>query len=65
MPTYHIGRSWTGHPLEDECPCPQEACGLVDERKAVPECIQHPPERCQTMRQGHIADVCDEYYQED
>lgn len=25
----HMGRSWSGSRLEDECPCPQEACGLV------------------------------------
>lgn len=25
----HIGRSWTEHPIEDTCPCPQEPCGLI------------------------------------
>lgn len=52
----HFGRSWEGHPLEDECPCPQEPCGLVSE--PVEECEQHPMIRSKTMRQGHSADMC-------
>ncbi|MFC4062811.1 hypothetical protein ACFOWE_31355 [Planomonospora corallina] len=59
MSGYHRGRSWSGHELEDGCPCPQEACGLVDLDKADPGCDQHgqshPP---RSMRQGHPAVDC-------
>lgn len=56
---YHRGRSWTGHPLEDECPCEQEACGLVDASRAHPDCDQHSPtQRPRSMRQGHRAEEC-------
>ena len=34
MSGLHIGRSWEGTPLEDDCPCHKAACGLVDE-----ECV--------------------------
>ncbi len=55
----HVGRSWTGHDLEDSCPCPQEPCGLVAQNRAVPDCVQHghlhPP---RSMRQGHPAGRC-------
>ena len=54
----HSGRSWTGHDVEDSCPCNQEACGLVDVFKADPDCTQHPIGRSKTMRQGHDADLC-------
>lgn len=55
---HHSGRSWSGNELEAECPCPKEACGLVDLSRAVPECTQHPITRGKTMRQGHPADKC-------
>ncbi|MEO3860917.1 hypothetical protein [Acrocarpospora sp. B8E8] len=55
----HRGRSWSGHPLEDECPCPQEPCGLVDPGNAAPDCVQHGRNHpAKTMRQGHAADDC-------
>lgn len=56
---WHVGRSWNGSPLEDLCPCPQFACGLVSLQDADPDCVQHgknhPPK---TMRQGHVDDKC-------
>lgn len=55
---WHVGRSWTGHPLEDICPCPQEPCGLIDSAKASPDCDQHPWRRAKSMRQGHRAEDC-------
>lgn len=56
---YHIGRSWPGqHFIEDECPCPQEPCGLVDVDRADPTCPHHPPERGKTIRQSHLAGAC-------
>lgn len=58
MTTFHIGRSWTGHELEDECPCPQAPCGLVSVDQVDPQCTQHPVERAQTIRQSHPATAC-------
>jgi len=56
--TRHIGRSWVSTDLEDECPCPQEPCGLVDRAKVLDSCKQHPPKACKTIRQGHMARNC-------
>lgn len=62
MVNFHFGRAWTGHAVEDECPCPQASCGL-----AVPGltpdvfCDQHNPEDplwARTMRQIHTSDNC-------
>ncbi|MFI7191438.1 hypothetical protein ACIBQ0_17025 [Nocardia nova] len=53
--SWHVGRSFSGHPLEDECPCPKEPCGLVRLENAHPDCEQHPNK---TLRQGHRADQC-------
>jgi len=55
---WHTGRSWTGHEIEDDCPCPKEPCGLVDTGRAVAECLQHPVGRAKSMRQGHRAGAC-------
>lgn len=55
---YHVGRSWSGHEIEDACPCPQVPCGLVDVQEAVDECGHHPALRCKSMRQGHPAEDC-------
>lgn len=54
----HIGRSWHGTPLEDECPCPKAPCGLVVMGTADPTCTEHPPERAKSMRRIHAADTC-------
>lgn len=56
--TLHIGRSWDSHELEDECPCPQEPCGLIDRSKVVGHCNQHPPQAVKTIRQSHVAKDC-------
>ncbi|WP_042422353.1 hypothetical protein [Streptacidiphilus anmyonensis] len=58
FPGSHIGRSFAGTEIEDECPCPQEACGLVDPMRADPECDQHGRGARKTMRQGHRSDQC-------
>lgn len=55
---WHVGRSWTGHPIEDECPCPKEPCGLIDSAKSVDECGQHPSRRAKSIRQSHRAEDC-------
>lgn len=58
MIAYHVGRSWTGHDIEDNCPCPKAACGLVDVTDVVDECAHHPVLRAKSMRQGHPAETC-------
>ncbi|AVO25157.1 hypothetical protein KHQ84_gp157 [Rhodococcus phage Finch] len=50
----HVGRRWSGTELEDECPCHQAECGLVDQPD--PECEQHHMNK--TMRQIHSAEGC-------
>lgn len=55
---FHIGRSWTTHPIEDECPCGKAPCGLVDDKLISPDCDQHTLGAAKTMRQMHPADAC-------
>ena len=57
-PRLHVGRNWTDHAMEDECPCEQAPCGLVDTENTNPECTQHPFGRSKTVRQSHMADEC-------
>ncbi|MFA5053021.1 MAG: hypothetical protein WC565_03115 [Parcubacteria group bacterium] len=54
----HIGRSWSRHDLEDACPCPQEACGLVAMSRIEPDCPQHAIQAAKTIRQSHDAKDC-------
>jgi hypothetical protein len=55
----HAGRSWSGTPLEDACPCPKKPCGLVAYNEADPDCVQHGRNHpAKTMRQGHTPDRC-------
>jgi len=54
----HIGRSWSGHILEDACPCVQEPCGLVLADDAHDLCHEHPESRTKTIRQMHAAELC-------
>lgn len=57
MSDLHVGRSWTGHDIEDSCTCVQEACGLVRESQAA-DCLEHGLFACRTMRQGHQPEDC-------
>ena len=54
----HVGRSWVGHQLEDDCPCPKAPCGLVDLRFVAVDCPQHALSATKTMRQSHFAADC-------
>jgi hypothetical protein len=54
----HIGRSWDGHGIEDDCPCPKAPCGLVVQETAAETCDEHPLSACRTIRQSHRADEC-------
>lgn len=54
----HVGRSWTGHELEDDCPCPQALCGLVDTDNIHPECTEHQIRAAKTIRQYHNGYHC-------
>jgi hypothetical protein len=58
--TLHVGRSWTGTAIEDDCPCPKAPCGLVDGSDVHPACLHHPFQRAKTFRQIHPADRCPE-----
>lgn len=55
----HIGRSWPGMQpdLEDECPCPQEPCGLIAVEKIDPNCPQHGRGE-KTIRASHLPEHC-------
>ncbi len=54
----HIGRSWTSHHIEDNCPCPQAPCGLVITDEISDQCSQHHWSATKTTRQSHPADQC-------
>lgn len=56
--SHHVGRSFTGHAIEDQCPCIQEPCGLVDAGKADNECKHHAFGSAATIRQAHHAHQC-------
>ena len=56
--TVHMGRGWSGTRIEDECPCPQAPCGLVNSSDTDPACEHHPMSRNKSMRQGHRSDEC-------
>lgn len=58
MGSSHIGRSFEGHSLEDDCPCPQEPCGLVSWDRILPDCPQHGFSACKTIRQSHLEEKC-------
>lgn len=51
----HVGRSWTGHRIEDECGCPQHECGLVTPKAT---CREHGFSHAKTIRQAHPSDHC-------
>lgn len=53
---YHIGRSWSGTRLEDDCPCEKATCGLV--ASIDDSCSQHSPFAIKTIRQIHAEDDC-------
>jgi len=44
--------------VRDDCPCPQEPCGLVAGDRVDPACTEHPPGAVKTMRQSHSAADC-------
>jgi hypothetical protein len=58
MTSWHLGRSWIGHPIEDGCPCGQAPCGLVDDTLISPDCDQHGMGAAKTMRQIHTSNAC-------
>ena len=58
MPSMHVGRSFGGTRLEDDCPCPKAPCGLVDHDNVDQNCEQHSWQAAKTMRQIHYAHQC-------
>lgn len=55
LETTHVGRSWSGHAFEDDCPCPQQPCGLVIPTE---DCPEHALADAKTFRQVHRASDC-------
>lgn len=53
---YHVGRSWSGTKLEDDCPCEKAPCGLVASMND--SCSQHSPFAIKTIRQMHTENDC-------
>jgi hypothetical protein len=53
-----MGRSWSTHLIEDECPCPKAPCGLVVQDTALDTCPEHATQEARTMRQGHPSEHC-------
>lgn len=58
LTNHHIGRSFSGHALEDECICPKEPCGLISSAKVDTKCEQHGWQFAKTLRQSHPEDSC-------
>lgn len=54
----HMGRAFTGHAIEDACPCSKAPCGLVDFDKVDQTCRQHAFTSAKTIRQGHAHRDC-------
>jgi hypothetical protein len=54
----HIGRSFNGTRLEDNCPCKKAPCGLVIQDDIDSACTEHPAERAKSIRQSHRAEEC-------
>ncbi len=54
----HFGRSWSGSPLEDECPCEQAPCGLVTWSRIDADCPEHAAKAMKSIRQSHRVDEC-------
>lgn len=56
----HIGRSWPGQRpvMEEQCPCPKAACGLVVASTIAPGCDQHGMSGAKTIRQNHYESDC-------
>lgn len=56
---HHVGRSWAPqHDVEDNCPCPQQPCGLVLGGGISPDCPEHHWSAAKSMRQMHPAEKC-------
>lgn len=54
----HIGRSFDGTRLEDDCPCPKGSCGLAVHDGTEHGCDQHDLSAAKTIRQMHAAADC-------
>lgn len=58
MNGFHIGRSYVGNAIEQDCPCVLAPCGLVEADAVTPQCLQHHVTGFKTIRQMHDADNC-------
>jgi hypothetical protein len=58
MEPFHVGRSWNGHPMEDDCPCGKAPCGLVCSDQIDPACTEHAFTAGKSIRQSHPESFC-------
>ncbi len=56
--SWHVSRSFSSTHLEDDCPCPQEACGFVARDKVDPSCPEHSATAVKTIRRSHRPYAC-------
>lgn len=58
--TWHLGRAWVGHEVEDACPCPKAPCGLAITLATIICPDHHPADTLdsRTIRQAHTDDAC-------
>lgn len=55
----HIGRSFSGTEIEDDCPCEKAPCGLaIDSGVNTDQCAEHSIDEGKAIRQLHSADAC-------
>lgn len=57
MKEWHIGRSFHGTRLEDDCPCIKGECGLAVSGSNE-DCPQHGMSATKTLRQMHYLKDC-------
>jgi hypothetical protein len=56
--SFHVGRAFNNHIIEDSCICAQEKCGLVNQDIINPHCDQHAITAAKSLRQSHRAEDC-------
>lgn len=56
--SWHVCRSFSSTHLEDDCPCPQEACGFVARDKIRVDCPEHSIWAAKSIRRSHRPDAC-------
>jgi hypothetical protein len=58
LPLLHVGRAEHGTAVEDDCPCGQAPCGLVDTSRVADRCKVHGPSAAVDLLQHHRPGEC-------